>query len=194
MITLTPNPVFSQLASDEQIARTVHALSANGMTTFVVENGAEARLKVLDLLPEGAEVLAAGSRTLERIELTQEIEESGRFQAIRGRLRSMNRQTQDREMRKLGASPDIVVGSVHAVTEEGQVLIASASGSQMAPYVYGAGKVIWVVGTQKLVKNLEVGMRRIKEYSYPLEDERIRGIFGRGSVLAKILLVEREPM
>ena len=93
-------------------------------------------------------MFTAGSRTLERIGLTQEIEESGRFQPIRQRLRSMNRQTQDREMRKLGASPDIVVGSVHAVTEDGQVLIASASGSQMAPYVYGAGKVIWVVGAQ----------------------------------------------
>jgi acyl-CoA hydrolase len=97
-------------------------------------------------------------------------------------------------MRQLGASPDIVVGSVHAVTEEGQVLIASASGSQMAAYVYGASKVIWVVGTQKLVKNLEEGMQRIKEYSYPLEDARIREIYGRGSILAKLLLVQHEFM
>jgi len=192
MTTLTPNATFNQLASQEQIARTVEALSANGMTTLVAENGDQARLQVLDLLPDRTQVFTAKSKTLEQIGLSAEIEASPHLQSVRARLLTLDRQTQDREMRQVGSSPDVVIGSVHAITAQGQVLVASASGSQMASYVYGAGKVIWVVGTQKLVKDLEEGMSRINEYAFPLEDARIREVYGRGSVLAKILLVQRE--
>ena len=190
--TIAPNMEFSRLASDEQIEKTVRALEANGITAIVVGTGDEARQRALELLPAGAEVYNSGSRTLEAIGLAAEIEESGRYQAIRPRLFAMDRQTQGREMRKLGASPDVVVGSVHAVTEQGQVLIASASGSQLAPYVSGAGTVIWVVGTQKLVRDLDEGLRRIEEYSYPLEDARLREVYGMSSAVAKVLIVNRE--
>lgn len=189
---LTPNLAFSHLASDERIERTVQALEANNMRALVVASGDEARHQVLEMLPPGAEVYTGGSRTLEAIGLSAEINESGRYQAIRPRLFAMDRQTQGREMRKLGASPDVVVGSVHAITEQGQVLIASAGGSQLAPYAYGAGQVIWVVGTQKLVRDLDEGLRRIHEYSYPLEDARLREAYGRPSAVNKILIVNRE--
>lgn len=190
--TIAPNTEFSRLASDERIEKTVAALEANGFQVAVVESGDEARQHVLALLPDGAEVFTGGSRTLDSIGLVAEINASPRFQAIRPQLMAMDRQTQGREMRKLGASPDVVIGSVHAITEQGQALIASASGSQLAPYVSGAGTVIWVVGTQKLVRDLDEGLRRIDEYSFPREDERMREAMGRGSVLAKILIVNRE--
>ena len=85
-----------------------------------------------------------------------------------------------------------MVGSVHAVTQQGQVLIASASGSQLASYVFGASHVIWVVGVQKIVRDLDEGLRRIREYSYPLEHQRIQALGMPGSFVAKILLVEGE--
>jgi hypothetical protein len=191
-VALTPNMEFSRLASDERIERTVQALEANNIQAFVAATGDEARQRVIDLLPEGAEVYTGGSRTLEAIGLTAEIDASPRFQAVRPRLLAMDRQTQGREMRKLGASPDVVVGSVHAVTEHGQLMIASAGGSQLAPYAYGAGTVIWVVGTQKLVRDLDEGLARIEQYSYPLEDARLRETYGRPSAVAKILIVNRE--
>lgn len=194
MVVLSPSSVFSHLASKERIAKTIQALEANGISAFVVENGDEARQRVLDLLPEGAEVFTTGSRTLEAIGLTSEINESPRFQTVRPRLMTLDRQKHERERRHLGASPDIVIGSVHAVTEQGQVLIASASGSQLASYVFGAGRVIWVVGTQKLVSDLDEGMRRIEEYSFRLEDARVHEIYGLGSFIGKILMVQREAM
>ena len=92
----------------------------------------------------------------------------------------------------MGASPDVIVGSVHAVTEEGEVLIASATGSQLGPYSAGAETVIWVVGAQKVVKDLATGLRRLREYAYPLEDARARVAYGKPTVLAKILIVAQE--
>ena len=189
---LEPNPEFGHLASDEQIARTVQALEANGIQTFVVETGDEARQLVLDLIPDGAEVYNSMSRTLETIGLAREIEASERFQPIRPQVLALDRNTQGREIRKLRSSHDVLVGSVHAITEQGEILIASGSGSQLAPAAAGAGKVIWVVGSQKLVRTLDDGLRRIKEYSFPLEDARMRQINGMGSGLYKILIINRE--
>ena len=118
--------------------------------------------------------------------------ESSRYHPLRPQLKTLDRQTQGREWRKLVSSPEYVVGSVHAVTEQGQVLIASASGSQLASYVFGAGHVIRVVGAQKIVRDLGEGFRRVREYSYPLEHQRMHALNGTGSFVAKILVVERE--
>ena len=190
--TLLPNQEFNHLASDDQIKKTVQALEANGIRTIVVETGEEARASVLSMIPAGTEVFNPPSHTLDQIGLTADIESSASFQPLRSRLRSLDRITQRLEIRRLTASPDVVVGSVHAITEQGQVLIASASGSQLGAAVFGAGTVIWVTGTQKLVRTLEEGFRRIQEYSYPLEDERTRQVYGQPSAINKILIVNRE--
>lgn len=186
------NTSFNILASDERIARVTQTLEANNLSAVVVETGEQARHYVLDRLPEGATIFTSNSRTVESIGLASEIEQSSRFQAVRPRLLELRRQNQVREMRRLGASPDVVIGSVHAVTEQGHVLIASGTGSQLASYVYGAQSVIWIVGTQKLVHDLDQGLRRIQEYCYPLEDARTREIFGQGTIIGKILIVQRE--
>lgn len=181
-----------QLASEAKIEKTILALKENGIEAFVVENGEEAKKKVLELLPKGAEVMKMSSVTLDTINLSKEIEESERFNSVRKKLLSMNKEKQGSEMRKLGAAPEIAVGSVHAVTEDGKVLIASASGSQLPAYAYGSGKVIWVVGTQKIVKNTDEGIKRIYEYSFPLEDERARKAYGMGSGVNKMLIINKE--
>jgi len=192
MKTHVPNTEFARLASDEHIATAVAALIANGMETLVVESGAEARSRVFDLLPKGASVFTAMSRTLDTLGLSADINESSHYIPLRPHLKTLDRQAQEREWRRLQSSPEYVVGSVHAVTEQGQVLIASASGSQLASYVFGASHVIWVAGAQKIVRDLGEGFRRVREYSYPLEHERIQALGMPGSFVAKILLVERE--
>src|SRR5215212_5095327 len=113
------------------------------------------------VLPPQAEVLTSTSRTLDAIGLTEEIDQSQDYRPVRPRLMQLNYQTQADEMRKIGASPNYVVGSVHAVTEQGQILVASASGSQLGLYASGSDTVIWVVGAQKIVPDLEEGFRRI---------------------------------
>ena len=189
---LAPNMDFAQLASDEQVHHTIQALKANGMDATLANNGNEARRLVLDLIPDGAEVFTASSQTLNNLGIADEIEQSGRFDNIRAKFIELYQQNKTDEMRKLGASPDIVVGSVHAITEQGEVLIASGSGSQLSGYVYGAGRVIWVVSTKKLVRDVDEGLRRIAEYSFPLEDARLREVYGKPSSLNKILLINKE--
>lgn len=192
MATVITDSEFTQLASEEQIARTVLALEAHGIRTAVFETGEEARAYVLDLIPEGAEVYNSPSRTLELIGLAEEIAYPTRFQSVRARLQSLDRVTQRNEMRKLGASPDVLVGSVHAITGQGEIMVASAVGSQLGPAASGAGAVIWVVGTQKLVRTLEDGFRRIREHSFPLESERTQRVYGQPSAINKILIVNGE--
>lgn len=190
--TLIPNKEFTQLASEDRISRVVKALEANGMKTFVVETGEEAKKLVLDMVPQGAEVYANQSQTLDKLGLRAEFDDSGHYDAIRPKVLKLDRKTQADEIRRLRSAPDYIVGSVHAITETGQVLASSFGGSQLGAYAYGSAKVIWVVGTQKLVKNLDEGFRRIDEYSYPLEDARLLAALGIHSAVGKTLIVNRE--
>jgi len=188
---LIPNPEFAVLASDQRIDAAAEALERNGIRALVVDTGQEARLRVRELLADGAEVFNNTSRTLESIGVAEDIERSGRYQAIRLRLYQMDREMQRREMRVLAATPEYVVGSVHAVTDDGSLLIASASGSQLGPLVSGAAHVILVIGGQKIVADLETGLRRIREYCYPLEDERARRVYGVPSGVNNVLMINR---
>ena len=190
--TLIPNMEFTKLASDEQIECVAKALEANGMHTLITENGEEAKKIVLGLVPENAEVYTNQSKTLEKLGLFDEFDKSGRYNAVRPKVMSLDRKTQFDQIRKLRSIPDYIVGSVHAITENGKVLISSFGGSQLAPYASGAAKVIWVVGTQKIVKDLNEGFRRIEEYSYPLEDARLLAALGIHTAIGKTLIVNRE--
>ena len=180
---------FAGLASAERIATAAAALQRNGIDSHVTGSGAEARRLVSSLLPDGAEVYNNTSQTLEAIGVADDIERSGRYQPLRLRLYRMDREMQRREMRTLSASPEYVVGSVHALTEAGSLLIASASGSQLGPLVSGAGHVILVVGAQKIVSDVPTGMRRIYEYCFPLEDARARRAYGVPSGVNNILII-----
>ncbi|HZA86144.1 MAG TPA: LUD domain-containing protein, partial [Acidimicrobiales bacterium] len=146
---------------------------------------------VQTILPVGAEVFNNTSRTLEAIGVAEDIERSGQYQPLRPRLYQMDREMQGREMRQLGAAPDYVVGSVHAATEDGSLLIASASGSQLGTLASGAGHVIVVIGGQKIVSDLATGLRRIIEYCFPLEDRRAREAYGVPSGVNNILVINR---
>jgi hypothetical protein len=183
---------FEELASDEQIRHTVQALKANGIEALVAENAEEAKRMFFEQVPEGAEIFLGASVTLETLGIKDEIDSSGRYNSLRPKIWAMDRATQGREIRKLGAGPDYAAGSVHAVTENGQVLIASNTGSQLGPYVFGAGRVIWVVGAQKLVKNLEDGMQRLEEHILPLEEEHMQQLYNTHTYPSKILIVNRE--
>ena len=190
--TITPNKEFAELAADEQIERTAKALEANNIHTLVAENGDEAKRMFFDLIPEGSEVFLGASVTLETLGIKEEIDKSGRFDALRPRMFAMDRATQGREIRKLGGAPDYAAGSVHAVTEDGQVLIASNTGSQLGSYASGAGNVIWVVGAQKIVKDLDEGLKRIYEYCLPREQEHMQQLYHTGTGVNKILIVNKE--
>lgn len=189
---LVPNPVFATPAPAETIERTADALRAIGHDVHIARDRAAARAIVLDLVPEGSEVGSGASRTLDELGITAEIEQSGRYDAVRPKVWSMDRETQAREIRKLGAAPDVWLNSAHAVTEDGTIVLASFTGSQLTPIASGAGKVIFVIGAQKIVPDLPTAFRRIEEYSYPLEDERLRSAHGWASAINKVLVINGE--
>lgn len=185
---------FDTLASNEQIERTKRALEANGFTVVVADDEAAAKKAALDLIPKGSEVLTNTSKTLEVLGLTKEIDESGNYDSVRNKLNAMwGDESKKREQRKLGAAPDYTIGSVHAITEDGEVFVASNTGSQLPSYSYGAGTVIWVVGAQKLVKAAEEARKRLREYVLPLESERAKAAYGApGSNISKLLVFSKE--
>jgi hypothetical protein len=183
---------FGTVADEASIQRATAGLEANAISVRRAANANEAKRIVLDLIPDGSQVYQGASQSLDMTGITDEIEKSGRYEAIRPRIRSMDRKTQGDDIRRLIASPDVMLGSVHAVTETGSLLTASMGGSQLGPYVSGAGRVILVVGTQKIVPNLEEGLRRIDEYAFPLEDARIEAAYGIHSAVNKVLIINRE--
>jgi len=132
------------------------------------------------------------SKTLEATGIANEINESGNFRSVRKKMETLKKGVDQQERMRIANLPDYVLGSVHAITEQGSVLIASNSGSQMAAYVYGATHVIWIAGTQKIVRNTDEGIRRIYEHSYPLEDQRLRQSKGVGSFVSKLLIINKE--
>lgn len=187
-----PNARFGIVADDTAIQRAAAALEKNGMRALVVENGAQAKARVLELIPHGSHVYTTTSRTLDLTGISAELNESGSYRSIRKVVQTLDRATEMREIRKLQATHEFVVGSVHAITETGTVLIASGGGSQLPTFAYGGDKVIWVVGAQKIVPDLETGLARIQQYSLPLESARMQELYGRNSTVGKILIVQKE--
>jgi hypothetical protein len=178
---------FAKAASEESIQTAAKALRAHNFAVEVFDTPAEARAYVNSVLPKDQSILTASSETLRLSGLDEDINRSGKFNAIRPQLEKLDRNTQRAEMRRLGSAPDVVVGSVHAVTEDGRVVAASASGSQLGVYVFGAGRVIFVVGSQKVVPDIDTAMKRVQFYAYPKEDIRAREKYGMPSALLKVL-------
>ncbi|HEV8648029.1 MAG TPA: LUD domain-containing protein [Actinomycetes bacterium] len=183
---------FGTVADDARVTRTAAALEANGIRVLRAADAAEAKRIVLGLLSDGSQVHHGASQSLEVSGIIDEIERSPRYDPVGPRIRSLDRNTQADEIRRLSAAPEVMLGSVHAVTETGALLAASMGGSQLGPYASGAGRVILVVGTQKTVSDLEEGLRRISDYSFPLEDARAQAAYGIHSAVNKVLMINRE--
>jgi YkgG family uncharacterized protein len=168
------------------------ALRANNIDARVVDTGEEARRLGLELVPEGAEVYSGKSKTLQDVGLFKELFDSDRYDSVRARYMKMDRQTEGREIRKLMAAPDYMLGSVHAVTEGGDLVVASASASQLGAYASGAGRLILVIGSQKIVRNLDEAMRRIEHHVFPYEDALVRERMNISTFIGKVLIIRRE--
>lgn len=191
-VALNQNSEFTSPASEATIQKVAAALRANNIDAQVVDAGEDARRLVLELVPLGAEVYSGKSKTLQDLGLFQELSESGRYDSVRARYMKMDRQTQGREMRKLMAAPDYMLGSVQAVTESGDLVVASASASQLGPYASGAGRLILVIGSQKIVRDLDEALLRIARHVFPYEEAVVRERMNRSTFIGKLLIIRRE--
>jgi hypothetical protein len=177
--TLAPQAIdFGAPATDPVVERTAQALRERGYEVRIAEDRDEARELALGLIPVGSEVNQASSRTVDELGIGQALVDRDEYTALRPQLWSMDRSTQAKEIRRLGSGPDVVVGSVHAVTEDGILLTSSASGSQVGMYAGGAGKVVLVIGSQKIVPDLDTAFDRLNKHVIPLEDARALQAYG----------------
>jgi hypothetical protein len=197
MTTATTSPTtsaeFEARASADRIERLAETLERHNIEAIVVATGAEARDRVLAMIPIGAEVHWGTSATLDAIGVTEELLAEGRYDPVRPRYQAMDRATQGREIRKVMAAPDFMLASAQAITDDGELVIASYSASQIGPIALSAGRVILVVGSQKIVSDLEAGIRRARELVLPYESARLQERIGVPSRLAKLLVVYEEP-
>jgi predicted RNA-binding protein with PIN domain len=189
MTTAETRPGTDPGQQADAVERVATALRSHNIEAVVVDTGDEARQAVLAMVPDGAEVHSGKSKTLDDIGLYAEIVGSGRYDAIRPKMMGMDRATQGREIRKLVGTPDVMLGSVAALTEDGALVAASATGSQLAPYASGAGRLILIVGAQKIVSDLDAAMRRIRDVVFPWENAQVRERLGVDTVLEKVLII-----
>jgi len=193
MTTPIPATVFADPAPAERLERATTALMAHGFTVEILDDAAAARARVKDLIPEGASVFTGASETLRLSGIEEDINASGRYDAIKPRVLAMDRATQMDEIRRLVASPDVVVGSVAAVTETGSLVVASASGSQLPAYAGGGARAIWIAGAQKVVPDLRAALRRVEDHALPLESARAQAVYGQPSAINRLLILNAEP-
>src|SRR5713226_9564022 len=183
---------YTVLPDDETLTATVVALEEHGFSVEVVDDLDAAREAVLARIPEGSSVMTNTSVTLQETGIADAINDGSRYESARNKMMALDFATQLQEMKAIAGQPDYALGSVHAVTRDGALVIASASGSQLASYAWGAANVIFVVGAQKLVPNLEAARKRIFEHSLQLEDARALVAYGQNSRVAKILEIHQE--
>jgi acyl-CoA hydrolase len=183
---------FTTLPDDETLAATVVALEEHGFSVEVVDNLDAAREAALARLPEGSTVMTNTSVTLQETGIADAINDGGPYDSARNRMFALDFATQLQEMKAIAGQPDYALGSVHAVTRDGTLVIASASGSQLASYAWGAANVIFVIGAQKLVPSPEAARERIYEHSLKLEDARAYAVYGQNSSVGKILEIHQE--
>jgi hypothetical protein len=193
MTTSVPTTPFTDPAPADRLERVAAALTARNFAVEILDDAASARTRVKELIPEGASVFTAASETLRLSGIDEDINTSGRYDAVRRRSLAMDRATQLAEIWRLISTPDVIVGSVHAVTETGSLVVASASGSQLPGYAGAAARAIWIVGAQKVVPDLPTALRRIEDHCLSLENDRAMKVYGRPSAINRLLILNAEP-
>lgn len=184
---------FDTLASPASLEKTITALQARNVTVRVVKTKDEALSFLQSSIPSGATLSTGGSKTLEQIGFTEYLKNGAHpWKNLKAAIVAEPDPVKKITLRKQSVLADYFLGSVHAVTEQGEVVAVSGSGSQLPSYIYTSDHVIWVVGTQKIVPTLDDAFRRVREYVFPLEDQRQKDLGKSGSTISKWMIFERE--
>jgi acyl-CoA hydrolase len=189
--TVTPDH-FTTLPAEHELQATVVALEEHGFSVEVVDDLDAAREAVLARIPQGSSVMTNTSATLAETGIADAINDGGAYDSARNKMLALDFATQAQQMKAIGGQPDYALGSVHAITRDGTLVIASASGSQLASYAWGAANVIFVVGAHKLVPTLEAAHQRIYQHSLKLEDARAIAAYGQHSFVGKVMEIHQE--
>lgn len=184
---------YDTLASKESVKKVMESVKTRGISPEFVNTKQDALRRLNKLIPSGAEVMTGGSTTLKEIGFV-DLLKSGKhtWKNWKDIILAEKDETRQMELRRKSVSSEYFLGSVHAIAETGEMVIASASGSQLPAYVFTSNNVIWVAGTQKIVPSLSDAIKRVREYTLPLEDARMKSEGYWGSAIGKLLIFERE--
>jgi L-lactate utilization protein LutC len=184
---------YNTLASKETVDKAVSALASKNIETIVVNTGAEALEKIKKLIPPGASVMNGSSVTLEQIGFIEYLKSGDHgWNNLHAAIVAEKDPVLQSALRKQAVLSDFYLGSVHALTETGEMVIASNTGSQLPHIVFTSPNLIFVVSTKKIVPNLAEGMKRLEEYVVPLVNKQTLEKFGVPTSLNKIVIFKNE--
>ena len=185
---------YAELATSEQVQQTVAAVQARGIKVHLVDTPAQALEKIHELVPAGSDLMTGGSQTLRHIGLEELLmSKNHAWNNLKDGILAENNPEKQGKLRAQSTLAQYFLGSVHAIAETGEIVIASGSGSQIPSYAFSSKNVIWVAGTQKIVPTLDAALKRVREYALPQEDKRMKSLGYPGSAITKLLIIEAEP-
>ena len=186
---------YTVLPTPDQLQRTITAVQARGIKTELVETKQAALARLQALVPEGAVVMTGGSVTLTQIGFDDLLISGNHpWRNFKADLLAEKDPVKQFDLRLQGTQAEYFLGSVNAISETGELVFASATGSQLPAYAFTSRNIIWVAGAQKIVPTLDEALRRVREYVLPMEDQRQKNAGNKnGTFIGRILILEREP-
>ncbi len=185
---------YNTLANSESITKAMETLAARGVTPIHVASRVEALQKIQEMIPQGSSVMNGSSRTLEEVGFIDYLKSDQHgWKNLHAEILAEQDKAKQAVMRKQAVLSDYYLGSVHAIAETGEMVIASNSGSQLPHIVYTSPHIIFVAGIQKIMPDITAALARVREYVLPLEDQRMKDAGMGGSAISKLLIFEREP-
>lgn len=185
---------YDSLPDEAVVDRAAAGLAERGFEPHVLGSGAEALAWIKEHVPAGASVFNGTSRTLEQVGYVDYLKSGEHpWKNLQADIVAEADPAKKQRLRKEAAMADYYLGSVHAISEQGQLVIASASGSQMPAIVFESDNLVLVASTKKIAPSLDEALRRLKEVVVPKEDARMKGTGAPGTVLSKVLIYESNP-
>lgn len=184
---------WSRMPDDATIRKTVAAIEARNMRVILAETAGDALQAVMDLIPEGAEVMNGTSTTLVEIGFDRVLEENPKgwrdYHAI---VTAENDEKKRHALRRKSVAADYFLSGVQAIAESGEVVGCDKTGSRTGAWPHAAAHLILVSGANKVVPTLDDALRRCREYALPLEDQRARRVYGTPSAIGKYVILAEE--
>lgn len=184
---------YTTLADKTSLDKTILSLSGKGYKVFNTQSSIEALEKIKEIIPEGSVLMNGSSTTLNQIGFTDFLKDNNhKWNNLHSAIVSEIDPAEQGKLRKKATLSDYYIGSVHAITEEGEMIIASNTGSQLPNIVFSSTNLVFVIGTQKIVKNLAEAMERLENHVKALEDERSKVAYGVPTSVNKIVIFKGE--
>ena len=179
--------------SDQEIHETIKNVQDRGIIVHLVKNRKEALEKIKELIPKGAEVMNGSSTTLIEIGFVDYLKsENHGWNNFHESILSEKDPQKQGDLRRKADTSEYFLASVNAIAKTGELVAADASGSRVGAFPFTAKNLILVAGINKITNNLDEALQRLREYAYPLENVRAKEAYGMGSMIGKIVIMNKE--